>query len=116
MTPMGIETSPTPGGWLDFLIVPSKKETEKARRNLLQADDKELIFKANPLVKEFAEGRLRINMTIATDDGQALVLKGVCSGTRFPLAMVFWNPHRGRYTQFTIPVHGKIQIAEGADA
>lgn len=96
-----VEIYPKPGlGWLNFLVLPSKRQTEKAKRELLESQDKEFIFAANPLAVAFSEGRLGIG-TFVRIDGRTLSLYGVYRNSEYPEAMVFWDQHRGCYVQFT---------------
>lgn len=97
-------------GWLNFLILPSRRQTEKARRELLESKDKDFIFPANPLAHAFAEGKLNIGTTVKVD-GRILSLKGVYPKTEYPAAMVFWDDSKGCYVQFNfLPCYGDYKI------
>ncbi|MDI6777740.1 MAG: hypothetical protein QMD77_00955 [Patescibacteria group bacterium] len=99
MTLIANEQEQLCGGWLDSLWLPSRKQTETARQELLQSFDKEYIFAANPPAQAFAEGKLTIGQMIVVD-GRQLILKGVYPKMEYPEAMVFWDHPKGRYVQF----------------
>ena len=94
-----IEIKPKFGlGWMKFLWLPSRKQTEKARQEVKK---NECSCLAHPVVEAFADGRLTIG-TNAMIDGRVLLLKGVYPKMEFPQAMVFWDSRKGCHIQLTV--------------
>ncbi len=83
--------------WLKFLWVPSRKETRKARQDLMNGKQ---TYLTGSLVRAFDRGDLAIGTNLIMD-GRRLILKGVYSKMEFPEAMVFWDYYKKRYVQFT---------------
>jgi len=94
---VGVGTEPIPGlRWLRFLWVPSRRQTKKAKRGLKDTYS----WMTKPLIQAFINGKLDIETVIKVKE-RTLVLKGVYPEMGFPEAMVFWDPHKGWYYQFT---------------
>ena len=108
---LSVEMHPKPFlGWLNFLLLPSKRQTEKAKQELLESEDKDFIFPANPLAQAFAEGELNIGTEVKID-GRILSLHGVYPKSDYPAAMVFWDNNKKCYVQFNfLPCYGDYEI------
>lgn len=93
-----IEAKPIPSlDWLQFLWLPSRRQTEKARKEVKKD---ECPYLAYPIVEAFADGRLNIGSKVRIG-GRVLVLEGVYPKAEFPEAMVFWDRNKRRHVQFT---------------
>lgn len=105
------EAYPIPGlKILSSLWLPSQKQTEAARRELAESNEKDFIFAAHPLTQEFAEGKLNIGTRVRID-GRDLILKGVYPKAEYPYAMVFWDNAKGCHTQFHfLPCYSDYEI------
>ena len=93
---------PMPGfGWLNWLlVVPSKKSTERARKQLKQ--DKYLLMKG-ALVNDFADGKIKVGDQINIDR-EVYTFRGAKPKRPFPEAMLFSRPvydeNFGQTTEF----------------
>jgi len=97
-------------GFLSSLWLPSQKQTEKARRELAESDEKDFVFAAHPLTQEFAEGKLNIGTRVRID-GRDLTLKGVYPKAEYPYAMVFWDAAKRCHVQFNfLPCYSDYEI------
>lgn len=105
------EAYPIPG--LKFLLslwLPSQKQTEEARQELAESNEKDFVFATHPLTQEFAEGKLNIGTRVRID-GRDLVLKGVYPKAEYPYAMVFWDAAKRCHVQFHfLPSYSDFEI------
>ena len=97
-------------GRLANFWLPSRRQTEKARKELAENPEKDFVFAAHPLTQEFAEGKLNVGSRVKID-GRDLILKGVFSRVEYPYAMVFWDAAKGCHVQFHfLPYYGGYEI------
>jgi len=110
---LSVEAHPIPGlGWLGFLWLPSRRQTEKARQALVNLGEKEFIFAAHPFTEEFANGRLNIGTKVKID-GRVLALEGVYPKAGYPEAMVFWDDRKKCHVQFNfLPCYAGWEILD----
>jgi len=83
--------------WLDFLWLPSKRQTKKARRILIK--ELECYF-PSIAVQAFIDGSMVVG-TVVQIDGRTLALRGVYPKMELPQAMVFWDSTKKCHVQFT---------------